>query len=217
MSKITVLVVDDQPILREGVRALLTMHDDIDVVGEAGTGMEALEKVAELSPNVVVMDIAMPQMDGLEATRRIHKKYPNTKVLILTQRDNREYTLSSIKAGAVGCIPKNALPSDLVLAIRTVSKGESFLYPSMAKMLVENYQEGGAEVQRDCEGLTDREREVLELIAEDYTNAEIANKLFISIKTVLNYRASIMEKLDVHSPTGLVKYAIRKGLIKMDS
>lgn len=216
MAKISVLVVDDQPILREGVRALLDMHDDIDVVGEAGTGAEALEKVAELSPEVVVMDIAMPQMDGLEATRRMHKQYPDTKVIILTQRDNKEYTLSSIKAGAVGCIPKNALPSDLVMAIRTVNKGESFLYPSMAKMLVDSYQEAGVEVRQDYEGLTEREREVLELIAEDYTNAEIAEKLFISIKTVLNYRASIMEKLDVHSPTALVKYAIRKGLIKME-
>jgi len=141
MLMIKVLIVDDHSIVRQGIRALLTIDDGIDVVGEAKNGKEAIEKVSALLPDVVIMDIAMPEMGGLEATRRIHKKYPQTKVLILTQHDEPGYILSGIKAGAAGCLPKDALATDLIPAIDAVYKGDSFLHPSMARVLIEGYRE----------------------------------------------------------------------------
>ena len=214
MDKIKVLVVDDHAILRDGIRALLGLHDDIEIVGEASEGKEAIKKARELVPDVVVMDIAMPEMDGLEATRRIRKKSPEVKVLVLTQHDNREYILSAIKAGVAGYVPKRALGSDLVSAIRTVYKGDSFLYPSAAAALIDSYLHQAEEEPYDR--LTAREREILKLIAEGHTSREIAGILFISLKTVLGHRTKIMEKLDLHNRTELIKYAMRKGLIKMD-
>ena len=214
MDKIKVLVVDDHAILRDGIRALLSLHDDIEIVGEASEGKEAIEKARELAPDVIVMDIAMPGMDGLEATRRIRKKSPEVKVLVLTQHDNREYILSAIKAGVAGYVPKRALGSDLVSAIRTVYKGDSFLYPSAAAALIDSYLHQAEEEPYDR--LTAREREILKLIAEGHTSREIAGILFISLKTVLGHRTKIMEKLDLHNRTELIKYAMRKGLIKMD-
>ncbi len=210
------LVVDDHSIVREGIHALLSMDDGIEVVGEATNGREAIEEAVHLSPDVIVMDIAMPQMDGLEATRRIHKQNPNIKVVILTQHDNKEYILSSIKSGAAGCIPKYALATDLIAAIHTVYDGDSFLYPSMATKVVENIRQAGMEEEDKYEKLTDREREILKLIVEDYSSEEIGRMLVISVKTVRNHRASIMEKLQVQGNSGLVKYAIRKGLISLD-
>jgi DNA-binding NarL/FixJ family response regulator len=139
MNKIKILIVDDHTVLRDGIRALLSLHDDIEIVGEAAEGKEAIEKVRELNPDVVIMDIAMPGMDGLEATRRIRKKNSAVKVLVLSQYDNREYILSCIKAGTSGYIPKRALGSELVTAIRAVNRGDSFLYPSAASALIEDY------------------------------------------------------------------------------
>ncbi|MDO8568084.1 MAG: response regulator transcription factor [Dehalococcoidales bacterium] len=215
MDKIRILIVDDHAIMRDGIRALLSLHSDIEIVGEASEGKEAIEKAVELLPDVVVMDIAMPEMDGLEATRRILKKSPKTKVLVLTQHDNREYVLSAIKAGATGYVPKRALGSELVSAIRTVQKGDSFLYPSAAAALIEDYLHQVDEEPYDR--LTDREREVLKLIAEGHTSREIAAMLFISLKTVLGHRTKIMEKLDIHNRTELIKYAMRKGLVSIDT
>ncbi len=211
MDKIKVLIADDHAIMRDGVRALLSLHEDIEIVGEASEGKEAIEKAAELDPDVVVMDIAMPGLDGLEATRRIVKKKPSIKVLVLTQHDNREYVLSAIKAGAAGYVPKRALGSELVDAIRTVHRGESFLYPSAAAALIEDYLRR-AEIE-PYDRLTSREREVLKLIAEGYTSREIANMLFISLKTVLGHRTKIMEKLSIHNRTELIKYAMHKGIV----
>ncbi len=215
MHTIRILVVDDHAIMRDGIRALLGLHEDIEIVGEASEGREAIEKTRELEPDVVVMDIAMPGMDGLEATRRIMKKSPKVKVLVLTQHDNREYILSAIKAGATGYIPKRALGSDLVSAVRAVHRGESFLYPSAAAAVVEDYRQQ-AEVE-PFDRLTSREREILKLIAEGHTSREIAGMLFISLKTVQGHRAKTMEKLSIHNRTELIKYAIRKGLVSMDS
>lgn len=210
MGKIKVLVVDDHAMLRDGVRALLDNYDDVEIVGEASEGKEAVEKTEELSPDVVVMDIVMPGMDGLEATRRISKKYPDVKVLILTQYENREYILSSIKAGATGYLPKRALGSELVSAIRAMYRGESFLYPSAAAVLIDDYLNQVDDEPYDR--LTDKEREIFKLIVDGCTSREISEKLFISLRTVLTYRTKIMKKLYVQNHVELVKYALRKGL-----
>ncbi len=215
MDKIKILVVDDHAIMRDGIRALLDIHDDIEIVGEASEGKEAIERVRELAPDVVIMDIAMPGMDGLEATRRIVKKNPKVKVLVLTQYDNREYILSAIKAGTAGYVPKKALSSDLVSAIHAVYKGDSFLYPSAAATLMKDYLRQAEEEPYDS--LTDREREILKLIAEGHTSREIAEMLVISLKTVLGHRAKIMQKLDIHNRTTLIKYAMHKGLVSTDT
>ncbi len=215
MDKIKILVVDDHAILRDGVRALLSLNDDFDIVGEAAEGKESIKKAKELVPDVILMDIAMPGMDGLEATRRIRKENPKIKILALTQYDNKEYILSVIKAGAAGYVPKRALGSELVSAIRAVHKGDSFLYPSAAAALIQDYLQQAEEEPYDR--LTDREREILKLIADGHTSREIADILFISLKTVLGHRMKIMKKLDIHNRTELIRYAMRKGLVSMDS
>jgi two-component system response regulator NreC len=215
MSKIRVLVADDHAMFREGIRSLLAGYDDIEIVGEVTDGKEAVEKASQLAPHVVLMDIAMPVMSGLEATRRIQKECPDVKVLVLTQHGDSEYVLSMIKVGAKGYISKTATTSELVSAIRTVHKGESYLHPSAASALVEEYLMRAGEEKDEYERLTDREREILQLVAEGRTNREIADKLFISVKTVLRHRTNIMEKLGFHNRTELIKYAIAKGLIEM--
>ena len=215
MSKIKVLVVDDHAMFREGIRSLLAGYDDIEILGEATDGSEAIEKTCQLAPHVVLMDIGMPVMGGLEATRRIQKEAPDARVLVLTQYQDTEYILSMIKAGAKGYISKTAIASELVSAIRTVHRGESYLYPSAATALVEEYLMRAGEEKDEYERLTDREREILQLVAEGRTNREIADKLFISVKTVLRHRTNIMEKLGFHNRTELIKYAMSKGLIEM--
>ncbi len=214
MEKIKVLIVDDHAIMRDGIRALLSIHNDIEAIGEASEGREAIEKVRELVPDVVIMDIAMPGMDGMEATRRIVKEKPKVKVLVLTQHDNKEYVLSAIKSGATGYVPKRALGSELISAIRAVYRGDSVLYPSAAAALIEDYR---LRAEADpYDRLTAREREILKLIAEGHTSQKIADMLVISLKTVLGHRTKIMQKMDIHNRTELIKYAMRKGLISMD-
>ncbi|MBI2979437.1 MAG: response regulator transcription factor [Chloroflexi bacterium] len=215
MESIKILVVDDHALMRDGIRALLVSQDDIGIVGEASDGNEAIEKARELMPDVIVMDVAMPGMDGLEATRRLRKKNPTVKVLVLTQNDNKEYILSAIRAGADGYVPKRALGSELISAIRTVHRGDSFLYPSVAAVLIEDYLRQVEEEPYDQ--LTAREREILKLIVDGCTSREIAEKLFISFKTVLGHRTRIMEKLSIHNRTELIKYAMRKGLVSVDA
>jgi len=215
MSKIKVLVVDDHAMFRQGIRALLEGCEDVEIVGEATEGREAIEKVLQLAPQVVLMDIAMPVMGGLEATRRIQKESPNTKVLVLTQYEDSEYILSLLRAGAKGYISKTATASELISAIRTVYQGESYLYPSATTTLIEEYLTRVGGEKNEYERLTDREREILQLVAEGRTNREIADRLFISIKTVLRHRTNVMEKLGFHNRTELIKYAISKGLIEM--
>jgi len=214
MQKIRVLVVDDHTIVRDGICALLALAGDIEVVGEAANGSEVLKMVKELGPDVVLMDIAMPIMDGLEATRRIHKEFPRTRVLILTQYDDKEYVFPVIEAGASGFISKVAASSELASGIRSVFQGDSYLSPSVAKLLVEDYQHGRGRVTRDpYKQLTDRERDVLKLVVEGHTTQEIAGILFISLKTVEGHKTNLMAKLGIHNRTELVKYALRKGII----
>ena len=216
MDKIKIMVADDHAILRDGIRALLELHEDIEIIGEASDGNEAIEKARELMPDLIIMDIAMPGMDGLEATRRIRKRNPKAKVLMLTQHDNREYILPAIKAGASGYVPKRALGSELVSAIRAVQRGESFLYPSAATALIQDYLQQSKE-EEPYDRLTAREREILKLIADGHPSRKIAEMLGLSIKTVLGHRAKTMEKLNLHNRTELIKYAMRKGLVSMDA
>jgi two-component system response regulator NreC len=215
LKKIKVLIVDDHTLVRDGIRALLELVADVAVVGEAVNGRKALEKVEQLVPDVVLMDLAMPIMGGLEATRRIRKRFPETKVLALTQYDDSDYVIPLIEAGASGFVTKMAAFSELASAIQAVYRGESFLSPSAATALVQEYQqkanvEGGKDPYHQ---LTDREREVLKLVVEGHTAREIADILFVSPKTVEWYKTSLMNKLNIHNKTDLIKFAIRKGII----
>jgi two-component system response regulator NreC len=217
MQKIKVLVVDDHTIVRDGICALLALAGDIEVVGEATNGYEALEKVRELNPDVVLMDIAMPVMGGLEATRRIVKDFPGTKVLVLTQYEDKEYFFPVIESGASGFISKAAASSDLTTGIRSVNVGNSFLSPSVAKLMVENYQHSaGQRTNEDpYKRLTPREREVLKLLADGRSTQEIAKILVITPKTVEGHKTNLMAKLGLHNRVDLVKYALRKGIISI--
>ncbi len=215
MAKIRVLVTDDHAIVRDGICALLALTGDIEAIGEATNGREALEMVARLSPDIVIMDIVMPLMDGLEATRRIHKEFPETKVIVLTQYEDREYVLPVIEAGASGFISKAAASSELTSAIRSVYRGDSFLSPSIARLLVEDYRQmASIGKNKDAsEQLTPREREILKLLAEGYSTREVAQMLVISPKTVERHKSNLMGKLNIRNRLDLFKYALRKGII----
>jgi two-component system response regulator NreC len=215
MPKIKVLVADDHTIVRHGIYALLGLMSDIELVGEAVNGKEALEKVKKLMPDIVIMDVAMPIMDGLEATRRISKEFPKTKVIALTQYDDREFVFPVIEAGARGFISKTAASSELASAIRSVYRGDSYLSPSVARVFVEGYQQG-IDIAKDRDPykqLTNREREILKLLAEGHTSHEIAAMLVLSPKTVDRHKTNLMAKLAIHSRADLIKYALRKGII----
>lgn len=209
---IRVLIVDDHTILREGIRSLLERESDIEVVGEAADGEEAVAKAAELKPDVVLMDIGMPKMNGIEATRKIRLQHPNIKVLILSMHDDEEYVRPIMQAGASGFVLKRSATTDLVVALRAAFQGHTVLAPGLAEVA---FSEGTLSKQ-DYDGLTERELEVLRLIAEGLTNQQIADRLVISIKTVQAHRANIMEKLGLHDAVELTKYAIRKGIISLD-
>ncbi|HEX7475165.1 MAG TPA: response regulator transcription factor [Dehalococcoidales bacterium] len=206
-----VLLVDDHSVMRDGIRALLSLQNDIEVVGEASEGREGIEKTRLLSPDVVVMDIAMPGMDGLEATRRITKRYLRTKVILVTQFDNKEHMLSAIKAGGVGYVPKRSLSSELILAIRTVSRGDSFLPPPATMALIKDYRQQSKSAG-PSDQLTSMETEILKLVADGQTNQTIANLLAMTLRTVMGHRNRMMEKLGLKNRTELIKYAFRKGL-----
>ena len=217
MQRIKVLVVDDHTIVRDGICALLALVADIEVVGEAANGKEALEEMEKLAPDVVLMDLAMPIMGGLEATRRICREFPRAKVLVLTQYEDREYIFPIIEAGARGFISKVAASSELASGIRAVFDGDSFVSPSVAKIFIEDYQRrvAGWGTADPYSQLTDREREVLKLLAEGHTTQQIADMLIVTPKTVEGHKTSLMAKLNIHNRTELVKYAIRKGVITL--
>ena len=215
MKKIKVLIVDDHTLVRAGIRSLLSLVSDIEVVGEASDGKEALSKVGHLKPDVVLMDLAMPVMGGLEATRRLRRNFPGIKVLALTQYDDSEYVIPIIEAGASGFVTKMSAFSELAAAIQAAHKGESYLSSTAATALVEEYQQKTtSEGEQDpYQQLTDREREVLKLVAEGHTGREIAEILIVSPKTVEWYKSSLKNKLNIHSRTDLIKFAIRKRII----
>lgn len=219
-EKITVLIADDHTIVRHGLVSLLSLSEEFEVVGEAENGRDAVDLAISKSPDVVLMDIGMPILNGLEATRQIRKLAPQIKVLVLSGYDNDEYILQVIQSGANGYILKNSLLEDLYAAIRSVNKGQAFFSPSVSKILVDSYvgrPSAGTSSGYKPAGrpLTTREREILQLIAEGHLHHQIAERLSISVRTVDTHRNNIMKKLDVHDTASLVTYAIRNGILIM--
>ena len=216
MSKIRVLLAEDHTIVRKGLRSLLDDEAGIEIVGEAEDGQQAIELVQRLLPDVVLMDITMPVLNGLEATRQIKKLFPQVKVVVLTVHSTEEYIFQILRAGASGYVVKQAAVSELVQAIQTVRRGDSFLSPSISRQVVEEYGRRAEAMEDKYDKLTDREREVLQLIAEGRTNREIAQLLHVTVKTVEAHRAHLMDKLSLHSTADLTRYALRKGMIGPD-
>ncbi len=215
-KKITILLADDHPILRAGLRTLIDAQPDMHVVGEASDGAEAIDRTRETHPDVIIMDIAMPRMDGLEAMRRIRDLNMPVKMLALTMHAEAEYLFKVLENGGSGYVLKQGVDLDLFEAIRTVIAGNVFLYPSATRLLLSRYLEGNNEQEADAyDKLSDREREVLKLTAEGYSSQEIADQLILSPKTVETYRSRLMQKLNLHHRSEIVRYALRKGLLQL--
>lgn len=212
-TKVRILLADDHQVLRSGLRALLNMEPDFEVVGEASTGREAVKLAETLRPDVIVMDISMPEMDGLKAAEEIHNSGLQARIVILTVHADEDYLFQTLKAGASGYVHKSSADRELIDAIRTAHRGDVFLYPSAIKKLLGEYLRGGTKHADEKEPLTNREREVLKLTAEGYTNNEIAEQLVISPKTVDTYRQRIMEKLNLHHRSELIRYALKRGYL----
>jgi two-component system response regulator NreC len=215
-EKRRIVLVEDHTVVREGLRMLLASHPDLEVVGEAGDGREAVECVENLRPALVLMDLSMPGKDGMEATREIKRRFPETRILALTVHDSEEYVLVALKAGADGYILKKATHAELVMAIRSVLAGEPYLSPGISDKVIKGYLAGKKTLRGTASWdiLTPREMEILKLIAEGYKSKEIAEHLFISVNTVEKHRNNIMRKLDLHNAPGLTAFAIKKGLVK---
>jgi two-component system response regulator NreC len=217
MRKIRVLIADDHIIVRAGVRSLLEDQAEFEVVGEAGSGWEAIELATRLQPDVVLMDIAMGDLSGLEATQEIKERSPRVNVLALTMYDREEFFFAMLKAGALGYVLKESEPDELLAAIRAVHQGEAFLSPSVTKAVLEDYlAQGTSQVSSRYDSLTLREKEVLRLTAEGKSTREIADMLHLSIKTIEKHRVRMMRKLELNNLSELIRYAIRKGLIEVD-
>jgi two-component system response regulator NreC len=214
---IRILLVDDHAVLRAGLRALLEVESGFLVVGEAATGEEGVMKAQQLRPHVVVMDLSMPGMGGLEAVRQIHALGQDIRTLVLTMHGEEEHLLPVLEAGGSGYVNKRSADEELIEAIKTVASGDVFLYPSGAKLLLRGLKQKAAPGEEDpLEKLTEREREVLGYTVEGFSSSEIGKKLFISPKTVDTYRARIMEKLNLHHRSELVRFALRTGLLKAE-
>jgi two-component system response regulator NreC len=210
------MLVDDHAVVRTGLRMMLEDESDIEIVGEAENASQVLNTISQLQPDVILMDIGLPDMSGIEATRKIKELAPETAVVALTIHEDEEYFFNMLDAGASGYVPKRAAPEELLTAIRVAAEGEVYLFPALAKLLVKDYltQSVQPRDQSRLDGITPREHEVLTLLADGASNAEIAEQLTISPKTVARHRENIMAKLNLHSRTELVKYAIRKGIIE---
>ena len=219
MLKKKVLIADDHALVREGIAAFLKLCDDVEVVAEASDGIEALEKTARFRPDIIIMDINMPKLGGLETTLEIKKLYPEIKVLVLTQYEDREYISRFLKAGVSGYLLKKAVGSDLIAALKAIVRGELYLYSSIASEVVAGYLHGGDRevcTENPYDKLSDREKQVLKLVAEGHTHKEVADMLTISVKTVIAHQTNIGEKLGIHTRAGLIKFAIQKGIIKIE-
>ena len=211
---ISLLLVDDHAVVRSGLRLLLENERDVEIVGEASSASGAMELAISLKPMVILMDIGLPDLSGIDATREIKKRMPDVFVVALTIHEDEEYFFKMLEAGASGYVPKRAAPEELLTAIRAAASGQVYLYPSLAKLLVRDFLDGGrASLEQASSDLTDREQEVLTYLAEGANNSEIAASLVISPKTVARHRENIMRKLNLHSRAELVRYAIRKGII----
>ena len=209
------LLVDDHAVVRSGLRMLLENEREIEIVGEAGNAEDAIKAAIRLTPNLILMDIGLPDLSGIDATREIKKRLPEVSIVALTIHEDEEYFFKMLEAGASGYVPKRAAPDELLTAIRAAAKGEVYIYPSLAKLLVRDFLSGGRPAdEQTSSGLTEREQEILTHLAEGANNEEIATALVISPKTVARHRENIMRKLNLHSRAELVRYAIRKGIIK---
>jgi DNA-binding NarL/FixJ family response regulator len=212
---VRVLVADDHALVREGITALLRAAEDLEVVGEAADGQQAIEETLRLDPDVVLLDVAMPGLGGLEAALAIRRERPRTRVLVLTQYEDREYVQRFLKAGASGYVLKKAAGADLVSAIRAVHRGGLVLDPSVARDVLEAAPGPGAETEDSYDGLTDREKQVLKLVAEGRSNKDVADVLGISVKTAMTHREHVMDKLGLHNRTDLIRFALRRGIIQL--
>jgi DNA-binding NarL/FixJ family response regulator len=217
-EKYHVVIAEDYTILREGLRALLSSNPDFEIVGEAADGREAIQCVERLKPNLVLMDLSMPRMNGMDAIREIKKRSTSTKVLVLTVHKTEEYILETLKAGADGYVLKDSTQVELMMAIKSVLGGKHFISPGISEKVIEGYLDGRKilKTRTSWETLTHREREILKLIAEGYKNKKIADLLCISVKTVEKHRANLMQKLDLHSTSALTTLALEKGLISRE-
>jgi DNA-binding NarL/FixJ family response regulator len=216
VSTIRVLLADDHQLVRAGIRALLESLEDVQVVGEADNGRTALELIRTTHPHAVLLDIAMSEMNGLEAARRVHEEFPDVRVLMLSMHANEEYVRQAMRAGAAGYLLKDAAPTELALALRAILRGETYLSPAVSTGVIADSLHGGFDTPSTYERLSPRQREVLQLIAEGKSTKDIARGLKLSIKTVETHRAALMRALDIHDVAGLVRYAVRLGLVTVD-
>jgi DNA-binding NarL/FixJ family response regulator len=217
-EKQRIVIAEDHTILREGLRALISSNPDFDIVGEAEDGRDAIRCVEKLVPDLILLDLSMPRMNGMEAINEIKKQSPETKILVLTVHRTEEYILATLRAGANGYVLKDATHAELLMAIKSVLMGKRYLSPGVSEKVIEGYLEGRKTVKSSTpwDTLTQREREVLKLIAEGYKNKEIADYLYISVKTVEKHRANLMKKLDLHNTSALTAFAMERGLVNRE-
>lgn len=217
MGNLSVILADDHSLVRAGIRGLLEALGYVDVLGEAGDGRAALKLVKDHNPNIILLDIAMPSLNGLEVATRISKDFPQTRVIMLSMHANEEYVLQALRSGASGYLLKDAAMDELRIAMDSVMKGKTYLSPSISRTLIDSYLDNSAAARSPLERLTARQREILQLVAEGNTTRQIAEMLNVSVKTVETHRAQLMDRLEIHDVPGLVRYAIRTGLIQADA
>ncbi|MBE9108173.1 response regulator transcription factor [Nodosilinea sp. LEGE 07298] len=216
MSPIQLVIADNHTLVRAGFRSLVEDLDGVEVLGEAENGREALQLVETLKPQIVLMDIAMPEMNGLEATARIAREFPKVRVLILSMHANEEYVYQALRSGASGYLLKDSGTEELDLALRAIARGETYLCPAVSKYVISDYVRRLGQDQNPLDQITPRQREILQLIAEGKSTKDIADMLYISTKTVETHRTQLMDRLDIHDIAGLVRYAIRTGLVVLE-